>query len=277
MVSTVRSAAVLRTTRICLIVAIPTIIGMGAPLLAEECSKEEMAKARPYYNDGAKAFRIGELRKAADAFKAAYEACPSPLFLYNLGQTYRQLKDNEKALYFYKQYLSTTSPIDERRGDVQKWIDQLNAQIENQRRLETPPLPSQPPTQTVPTKSLATGTAALTPAAVYRDVGRSKRLAGIIVADGGLALVALGVGFAVLSKQAGDAAYRPSSDVYDPSADDRQKNYRTADIACFVVGAAAVVGGTVLWLIGRRQRHQTVDAAAAGGSGFVSESVGVRF
>ena len=95
-----------------------TVIALGAGASqastgrADECTPEEMAKAKPHFTDGAKAFRIGELPKAAAEFKAAYEACASPLFLYNLGQTYRQLKDSEKALYFYKQYLATTSPGD---------------------------------------------------------------------------------------------------------------------------------------------------------------------
>jgi hypothetical protein len=105
---------------------------------AEECSREEMARAKPHFNNGAKAFRIGELQKAADQFKAAYEACASPLFLYNLGQTYRQLKDPEKALYFYKQFLSTIPAADERRADVEKWVEQLQSQIASRAAPQAP-------------------------------------------------------------------------------------------------------------------------------------------
>ena len=81
------------------------------------------------------------------------------------------------------------------------------------------------------------------PRVEYRDNGRSKRLAGIITADLGVGGVALGVVFALLSKSAGDSAYRPANGIYDPAADDQQKSYRAADIVCFVVGGAMVRRG----------------------------------
>jgi len=137
----------------------------ASPSFAEDCSKDDKAKAKAHYNEGAKAFRIGELPKAANAFKAAYEACPSTLLLYNLGQTYRQLRDNEKALYFYKQYLSTSPPADERRADVQKLISQIEAQIVNQRRLqEAPPPGPAAPTTTAPTAAPVAATENTAPA-----------------------------------------------------------------------------------------------------------------
>ena len=98
---------------------------------------------------------------------------------------------------------------------------------------------------------------------VAPDRGRSERLAGIVVADVGVGVVALGVIFAILSKQAGDSAYRPASGVYDPYADDRQTSYRNADIACFVVGGVAVAAGTTLWMLGRRKKNSANRATLA--------------
>jgi len=163
------------------LVALAFVATFAMPKLAgaEQCSREEMAAAKPHFNSGAKAFRIGELQKAAEEFKAAYEACASPLFLYNLGQTYRQLKDPEKALYFYKQYLSTTPTTDERRADVQKWIEQLQREVADaaaaNHALERSPAPSPPPP--VPTAPASTPNASPTKHAdlVVRDAAPSRK------------------------------------------------------------------------------------------------------
>jgi tetratricopeptide (TPR) repeat protein len=151
-----------------------------SPARADECSREEMATAKPHFNSGAKAFRIGELQKAADEFKAAYEACASPLFLFNLGQTYRQLKDFDKALYFYKQFLSTAPPSDDRRADVQKWIDQLDAQIAARHPVEkispaTPTAVDPPKSAVAPNAASAASSPTPTLAAVAEQPKRVRK------------------------------------------------------------------------------------------------------
>lgn len=58
---------------------------VGHAARADECTKEQKAASKLHFEEGAKAFRLNTLPKAADSFKAAYDACPLPLFLYNLG------------------------------------------------------------------------------------------------------------------------------------------------------------------------------------------------
>ena len=67
---------------------------------------------------------------------------------------------------------------------------------------------------------------------------------------GGVALLVLGGVFAGLSKSAGDDAYR--GPVYDYVADQRQKNFRAGDIACFTIGGVAVIAGATLFALGAR-------------------------
>src|SRR5437667_3476617 len=78
-------------------------------LAGETCSSEAAQRARLFYEEGAKQYRLGELAESAEEFKKAYKLCPSPKLLYNIAQAYRQLKANDKAIYFYKQYLSATT------------------------------------------------------------------------------------------------------------------------------------------------------------------------
>jgi hypothetical protein len=107
------------------------------------------------------------------------------------------------------------------------------------------------------------------------DTGKPMRIAGIVTADVGVGVVALGVVFAVLSKVAGDDAYHPASGVYDHAADVRQTGYRNADIACFVVGGAAVVVGTTVWMLGRKRRHTPAHAAMT--PALSASGIGVSF
>jgi hypothetical protein len=65
---------------------------------AEECSRTEIASAKAHFNAGAKAFRLGELTRAADEFKAAYSDCPSSLILYNLQALKSPLASSDHAL-----------------------------------------------------------------------------------------------------------------------------------------------------------------------------------
>jgi hypothetical protein len=115
----------------------------------------------------------------------------------------------------------------------------------------TPPTGTQPPT-TVPGRLLP------------------MEIAGIVTADVGLALIGTGIAFAVVSKQAGDAAYHPASGVYDHAADERQTNFRNGDIACFVIGGAALAVGTTIWMIGRKRRTTPPTRASI-------SPMGVRF
>lgn len=138
-----------------ILAALVVVFAFTHGAIAEECSRAEKARAKPHFETGAKAFRIGELAKAADEFKAAYESCPSPLFLYNLGQVYRQLKQIEKAIYAYKQYLAATPADDERRDEVLSLVAKLEKQLDDERRPVTAPAATTSAVDSTPATSQA--------------------------------------------------------------------------------------------------------------------------
>jgi hypothetical protein len=181
---------------------------MARSAIAVECSRPEASRAKPHFDAGAKAFRIGELDKAAVEFKAAYEACPSPLFLYNLGQTYRQRKEPEKALYFYKQYLSTTSAEDEHHDEVAGLVAKLEAQhaAERQAAAQAAPPPVGPPLSSSGATPSANDSLAVTASAPATTTGKTPvykqwwlwTIVGVAVAG---AAVGVGVGVTRSSSQ----------------------------------------------------------------------------
>jgi tetratricopeptide (TPR) repeat protein len=246
------------------------VIFMSASAYAQEQHVDDVQAARDHYAKGKRLYDLGRFAESAKEYEAAYQAKDDPALLFNLGQAYRLAGNYPKALLAYKAYLRNV-PTAANRREVEERISEMQAIYDEQERtgqrppqgtLEPAPLPPEPKPatpQTVPPVTRAE------PAAIeYRDAGKSKRLAGIVVTSAGIAIVGGGIGFAVASKDAGDAAYRPSNGVYDFSADDRQKSYRAADIACFVVGGAAIVAGTTLWIFGHRERRTPQRASADG-------------
>ena len=234
------------------------LFATAAPATADECTKDQKAASKPHFDEAAKAFRLNNLSKAADEFKAAYEACPMPLFLYNLGQTYRQLKDNEQALYFYKQFLSAVDQSDPRRGDVQKWIDQLNQQIENQQRLQQapPPGPATPPPSTAQAITPSTPTEEPPRTAPHAWYRTSVAIAGFSLV--GLAVASTGVAAGLFVRgndYNAQVASAPSIPQADAAASSRDSYWNGSYAMFAVAGASAIAGAVLIAIAGSRRNH----------------------
>jgi tetratricopeptide (TPR) repeat protein len=238
--------------------------------------RADEASAKRHYEAGVKAYNLQRFDLALKEFQAAYEERDDAAFLFNIAQAQRQIGQYDSAARSYRAYLHQ-QPDARNRDEVTKLIADMEQAMRDKRANE-PPTGTQPPVEAPATTTPAPAQTPISTAFIeYRDGGRSKRVAGIALVGVGIGVVALGVVFAVLSKQAGDAAYRPASGTYDFAADDRQRNYRAADIACFAVGGAAVVAGTTVWILGHRDRRQRVSAGAGVLPGFAYASVKVGF
>lgn len=103
------------------------------------------ATARKAYDEGERAYNLGQFDKAIELFTKAYEQWPEPAFLFNLAQTYRQMGDCRQAAFFYKRFLSlkendTKKPLKpELRTEVEKRIAELEKCVKEE-------IASRPPT-----------------------------------------------------------------------------------------------------------------------------------
>jgi hypothetical protein len=109
--------------------------------------------ARRHYEEGTKAFNLGEYPRAVTEFKAAYNAKPDPLLLYNIAQAYRLGADPSQALFFYRSFLRNM-PAAPNRKEVEGRIRTLEKQVEERKEEQkheasvpvatpvTPPAPS---------------------------------------------------------------------------------------------------------------------------------------
>jgi tetratricopeptide (TPR) repeat protein len=224
-------------------------------LTAGTVAHADVAKARELFQRATRAYNLQKFEQSLELFQQAYEEKDDPVFLFNIAQCQRQLGQYEAAARSYRAYLSQ-APNAGNRTDVLARIADMDKAAQEQRAKE-PPSGTQPPGsethagEAPPPPPVTTSAPPTVTATAPARGSRTLRLAGIGVGAGGVALVALGGGFAALSKSAGDTAYH--SPTYDPAADDRQKSYRAADIACFTVGGVAVIAGVTMYLLGARR------------------------
>ncbi len=216
----------------------------------------DSAAARKHYDRGTKAFNLQDFQSALHEFQAAYNEQPDAAFLFNIAQAQRQLGQYDVAAKSYRLFLAN-QPNAPNREQVTRLIEEMD-KAAAEAHAKTPPTGTEPPSGNVVAHESAPPPP---PAVAVVDTGKPMRLAGIVTAGVGVAGLALGIAFAALSKQAGDDAYHPKSGIYDHDADLRQTTYRNADIACFVVGGAAVVVGTTMWLLGHKRGAASARAA----------------
>ena len=96
-------------------------------------------EARRHYEEGSKAFALGEFSRAVSEYRAAYNSKPDPAFLYNIAQAYRLAGDLQQALFFYRSFLSQL-PATPNRSEVERRITDLSDQVQRQKQITmTPP------------------------------------------------------------------------------------------------------------------------------------------
>jgi hypothetical protein len=101
---------------------------------------DDAQKARDLFTQGNTFFDLGQFDKAIEAWQQGYQLHPDPGFLYNIAQAYRTMGDAQKAIFFYKRYLSN-APKAHNRGEVEQKIDALQKQLSLQEQAKGLPPP----------------------------------------------------------------------------------------------------------------------------------------
>ena len=71
------------------------------------------------------AFNLGHYDEAAALYEEAYKHVPDPILLYDIGQSYRQANQLDKALIAYRSYLRTAPDDAPNRAKVKQWVAEL--------------------------------------------------------------------------------------------------------------------------------------------------------
>jgi hypothetical protein len=143
-------------------VSLAIVVGSSIPSAPVRASDDPASvEAKRHYEEGTKAFNLGEYPRAIAEFKATYNAKPDPLLLYNIAQSYRLAGDAGQALFFYKSFLRNM-PAAENRKEVEGQIHKLEKQVADQKKDPA----SAPPPVIVPAPTPAPSPVTPPPAAV---------------------------------------------------------------------------------------------------------------
>jgi tetratricopeptide (TPR) repeat protein len=114
-----------------LIVLCALLFIASAPRAYAAPTNAAIAEAQQHFMQGTKSYNLGEYARAAEEYKAAYDAMPDPALLYNIAQSYRLGNNPARALFFYRAYLRT-QPNASNRREIEDRIRDLSAEIEPQ-------------------------------------------------------------------------------------------------------------------------------------------------
>ena len=127
-------------------------------------------------------YKLGHFEDALAGYSRAYEMFPAPAFLFNIGQCHKNLKNYERAIFFFEGYLrEEKNPA--RRSLAGDLLAESRAELEKQQRAAAAPSPaaSPPPIERGP----AAGPAPALPPAPSPSSTTSGAAAPVMLAPAG--------------------------------------------------------------------------------------------
>lgn len=161
----------------------------GARVLAAAPRADAAVDPDALYEQGRKDFSQGFYKSAIEKFEAAYKRSRDPLILYNIGQSYRKLHDEDPQLEFLKKartalesYVAAVEKDPSLGADPEE-VKPIIADITSELERREPAAEPEGPEETETPRELR-----------GEDPGKKMRLAGIgLMSSGGAALVIGGI------------------------------------------------------------------------------------
>jgi hypothetical protein len=216
-------------------------------------SPQSYAKGRTESPENAakKACAAGNFRKGVEILADLYVRTDDATYVFNQGRCYEQNHQWVSAIDRFREYLrkgkrlpaSVAAEAEKHIADCKVLLDEENARNAPPPqptpvlapvavpRPEAPPAPQPTP----PPPSPAT------------SPGGALRTTGLVIGGVGIAGLATAVALNLKANSLADEANK----THDPATKSSQQSYKTGAIICYGVGAASLVTGTTLYLIGR--------------------------
>jgi hypothetical protein len=122
----------------------PAPAPISSPPVQAPVSAENEALGRKHYKRGDELFKAGKYLDAAKEFEAGFNAAPRPLFLLNIGHSYRKGQELKRARQAYEEYLKA-DPSTPFRADVEDLMKNIDD------ALSASSIPGAPPSTTTVT------------------------------------------------------------------------------------------------------------------------------
>jgi len=207
-------------------------------------------KAKAHLQRGNRYYKLQDFKQAIVEYKAGALIEDLPVFLYNLGQSYRQQGAYANAIWYYKRYLSQGIPT----SALKKWVTDVIHDMEKelQRAARTKPPTGPGPDSKVPPPSKPTpvvGSDDRTEAKPWHADTLGWTLTGA-------GAVSLGVGIGLLINASSlENTDEPDQIKHQMNADkaDSRRLYGTIST---IAGAALVIGGVIRLISNPQPKHR---------------------
>jgi tetratricopeptide (TPR) repeat protein len=276
----------------------------AAPAPCHAGKKKRLSReARAHVKVGLAHLGKGENDQAAEELKIAYSLSEQPEILFDIGRAYQGKQDRGQALYYYKTFLEQAPAGDRKRKDAEERIAALSSPAsgtgqprdgpggDKPKPDEGKPKPDQGKPgpddggkprpdgggKPKPDRPIRLQPPPAPPPPARAGGGRGLRVAGLLMVVAGMAAGGAGGWFAWVAhdKEQQISDLFDSGATWDPRYDDLYDQGRTARRNArilFGAGGAAVVTGTVLYLVGRHRAGGGVEVSAGGGAAGMSWS-----
>lgn len=227
----------------------------AADVAAEEVAAEPPPpspaeeEARALFSAGRVAFEQGHLDRALEHFQRAYELSPQPGLLFNIGNTYDRLREDELAIEHLERYLEAL-PEAENAEFVRARIEVLRGQVEERAAAERAHEEE---------RARLVEAANEPPDATASDVGIALMIGSGVAL---LATIGTGVWWAATSRQVNDC--NPRMGCMNPrELLSRQDAAMGLTVALLVAGLLGEAGGLILFLVSPRGGGEEGEDPAA--------------
>jgi hypothetical protein len=256
------------TVRI-LILMLAITVGAGS---ASAQAPGSRAEAEELFVSGQAAYDRQHFAAALVAWQRSYELSREPGLLFNIAQAYRlraQAGDCTRAIERYREFIQL-APTAPQRASAEGFIRSIErcaaAEAAAAPAATAPVGPAAPVANPAgPVDAGRVGaTRGVAPAPRDASPGRTWRIAGIGTAGAGLVLIATGMYFGARASGHADdvAAACKAGCIWDDISDldSRGRSAATLERVGYGVGAAAVVAGGVLYVLGWREASRAGEA-----------------
>jgi hypothetical protein len=215
----------------------------ASPARAQERDQREL--------EAKKACLGGHPDKGIELLADLYTDTNDPTYIYNQGRCFEQNGRAGEAVTRFREYLRKATAIaPDERAQLQKHIDELEAEGRTTTSPVAPPAPSAP---AAPPTVVVVQSPSAEP-----SPERVRHLKILALVTGGVGVVAVGAGV-VMGLRASSLSTEVSNDAkagtYSQSKFDSGERAQTLEIVGYSVGAAALIAGGILYYLGAGSGH----------------------
>jgi hypothetical protein len=108
------------------------IVGIALAVSLGHARADSKQDAKPHVVAADRQYQLGHFTEALGEYSKAYELYAAPPLLFNIAQCHRGMKNWERAIFFFDQYLAAR-PAAENRKFVEDLIQEAQAELDKQR------------------------------------------------------------------------------------------------------------------------------------------------